>query len=228
MADTNVETEFTIEEISLYDADEETEFMLVQPREQLSPNTTYAIYESYMNDDGEQRSTILEFTTNDSIDTEPPEAPVLLEASSELEQDAMWGDLTFIILQLDKEATEQQYFYVEASETESFDSYEIMYTTSQSLQLFIPYNHCVGYSRPFMESAKYLRIKAIDLAGNTSSYSNVVQIMEESPPSVETTPNETEKASGCSTVSLQELSFYTLFLGLFLACTRRQKSFLSR
>ena len=207
---------------------------------ELSPNTQYDVRQ-YNEETEEWLQEWIEdydfeglaFTTGAEPDNEAPPAPQLASATRDdnEEDDLIFQQDTAIISLVFESLTDPDWawYEIEYSEDASFsESTVISKLNGTSLKS----GYCDSdVSTATVKSIAFVRIRARDLAGNVSEYSNTIEVVDEAGESADggvanSGVNSDEEAGGCSCSSSD--SFHGKgglgLLGLFLLVRRRKKN----
>ena len=150
LADTDEEVPATYTEVGI------NGMVRIEPEEALLPNTEYEVFENSYQEE------VLHFTTGDHIDETPPKTPEILDISKDYGTDT-WGSWKWLDISLSEEEA-NGHFKIEVSRNADFSDSEITYVKYP----FIGYGLCTSNIDMNPNSVKWIKVTAIDAAGNES------------------------------------------------------------
>ena len=171
----------------------------IQPMEELLPNTKYALglYNQWYQMTGDS----ITFTTGSSADTTAPKEPKIIDIQRDFGRD-YWGSWKWLDIELESSNADGLY-RIEVADNEAFDNSEVIYVDSYDSVLYVGRGLCDQNMKTAANDVKWVRVSAIDLAGNQSDGPEAY-------------------ASGCSSVS-QPANPLLLLLTLPLLVFRRRE-----
>lgn len=140
-------------------------FRLV-PNDELQPNTRYGVFTQEA-----PGQAALTFVTGTGPDTTPPETPVVLSVTKDFGSDT-WGRWQWIDTTLEGASEDLEGAYeVEVSASSEMTDSETVWVHQDSSIVSVGSGICLSNLEMDPKSVRFVRVKAVDLAGNTSEAS---------------------------------------------------------
>ena len=143
------------------------------PEENLSANTVYLVERVFENRDPEP---YFQFETDDSVDEEAPASPIIQEVTVREDKDGHWGPTDSVNVVFEH-PSDIVFYQFEMADNASFENAELssIFATNDGTSAHVGHDLCVDTLRRDAMDVEYVRLVAIDLAGNRSAVSEYAE-----------------------------------------------------
>lgn len=143
------------------------------PDELLSANTSYSVE---MVRTGVESHSYFNFETGDAVDEEAPTVPLLNEVTLRENNDGQWGQTDSVSVEV-SQADEVVYYQFEVADNAEFGGSEFssIFVMDDGVTAMIGHDLCVTTLQRDAMDVDYVRLVAIDLAGNKSAVSEFAE-----------------------------------------------------